>query len=829
MIVVLAALGAAIFFAVRGGSEPSASVGAASWQGLVGDAHPQVSTEQRQIVVLKTPSVAQRLAGRRYATEDDERRWSAQAYAVQQQVLTLLAARGLGVRPDYSYSRVLNGFSAVLDSRAVAVLNAIPEVEGVYPVRAAFPATVSAQALTHAQALVPGLTLPGYDGHGLTIALLDTGVDRKQAYLGGRVEPGLDLVGGAATADAQTSPQQAGAVERHGTQLAGLLVGSGGPDGLQGVAPGATVFPIRVAGWQPDSEGRSVIYARTDQLIAGLDRAVDPDGDGDAHDAARIALVGLAEPFASFADSPESRAVAGALALDTLVVAPAGNDGAAGPLYGSLAGPGGSPAAITVGATDERPTTSSVHVVMRRGLDVILDEDLPLLAAARSTHPGELAVVLPRGDGTATEDWFDARGFSTVAGRAALVGPGQDPGASALAASRAGAAAVLVYGKTLPSGALGISNEVAIPVVAVPESAVRTLLRARALGYDIAVAVGSVHSEPNNRMNRIAPFSSRGLTFGAVVKPDLTAPGTALGTSDPGAAPDGTPAYASVNGTSAAAASVAGSAALLAQARPGLGAADLRSLLVGYARTSAAPLTTAGLGEVDVGASAAAELVASVSSLGFGAWRGKARVGQTFVVRNVSSRRIVVRVTAPGDYGTLAIRVKPARPFVLQMGQSRRILVTATGPRPGDDRAPTGVIAVTTGSRSLRIPWAIAFPQYRNLLPRVRISPTEFRPSDFDPAVLRVRAGGVVGPDGVQIVPLSRLDVLLYSGGGKFVGALARLRDLLPGVYSFGITGRGPTGTKLAPGTYQLRLVAWPVDGGKPTRSRATFRIQGAG
>ena len=157
--------------------------------------------------------------------------------------------------------------------------------------------------------------------------------------------------------------------------MAGLLVGSGGPDGLQGVAPGATVFPIRVAGWQPDAEGRSVVYARTDQLIAGLDRAVDPDGDGDAHDAARIALVGVAEPFASFADSPESRAVAGALALDTLVVAPAGNDGAAGPLYGSLAGPGRlrrprSPSARPTSA----PTTSSVHVVMRRGLDVVLDE-----------------------------------------------------------------------------------------------------------------------------------------------------------------------------------------------------------------------------------------------------------------------------------------------------------------------------------------------------------------------------------------------------------------------------------------------------------------------
>ena len=64
---------------------------------------------------------------------------------------------------------------------------------------------------------------------------------------------------------------------------------------------------------------------------AGLERAVDPNGDGDAHDAARIALVPLAEPFAAFADGPLARAVQGALRLDTLVVVAAGNDGPAGP------------------------------------------------------------------------------------------------------------------------------------------------------------------------------------------------------------------------------------------------------------------------------------------------------------------------------------------------------------------------------------------------------------------------------------------------------------------------------------------------------------------
>src|SRR5207237_4878503 len=112
-----------------------------------------------------------------------------------------------------------------------------------------------------------------------------------------------------------------GGVERHGTEMAGILVGSG-RSGLSGVAPGATVLPIRVGGWQHDDSGRLALFARTDQILAGLDRAVDPDGNGDAHDAARIALIPLAEPFSAFEDGPLALAAAGAAALDTLVVAP---------------------------------------------------------------------------------------------------------------------------------------------------------------------------------------------------------------------------------------------------------------------------------------------------------------------------------------------------------------------------------------------------------------------------------------------------------------------------------------------------------------------------
>src|SRR4051812_23450055 len=239
---------------------------ATTWRGLVNEAHPEVTIGQRRIVVLRTPSVAQRLAAARYATEIEERQWTAQAYAAQQQVLVKLAAHGLAVRPDYTYTRVLDGFSAVLDPRAEALLKHDPDVVGVYPVRAAYPAAFSTSTVTRLPSPLPQ-ALPGFSGLGVQIALLDTGVDRAQPYLRGHVDPGFDLIGKSGPADAEASPTNPNLYERHATELAGLIVGAGGPHGIHGAAPGATVFPVRVAGWQPTSSGRPAVYARSDQLI----------------------------------------------------------------------------------------------------------------------------------------------------------------------------------------------------------------------------------------------------------------------------------------------------------------------------------------------------------------------------------------------------------------------------------------------------------------------------------------------------------------------------------------------------------------------------------
>src|SRR5262249_28651618 len=121
------------------------------------------------------------------------------------------------------------------------------------------------------------VSLGGYDGDGVTIALLDTGVDIASPFLHGHVLRGIDVLGGHASAAARRSPADQAEIERHGTEMAGLLVGAGGPEGAAGIAAGATLLPIRVAGWQREATGRYAVYARSDQILAGIERAVDPN------------------------------------------------------------------------------------------------------------------------------------------------------------------------------------------------------------------------------------------------------------------------------------------------------------------------------------------------------------------------------------------------------------------------------------------------------------------------------------------------------------------------------------------------------------------------
>jgi hypothetical protein len=611
--------------------------------------------------------------------------------------------------------------------------------------------------------------------------------------------------------------------------MAGLLVGAAGPGGISGVAPGASVLPIRVAGWQRDLRNSWAVYSRTDQLIAGLERAVDPNLDGDAHDAARVAVIGVASSYAAFADSPEARAILGALDLDTLVVAPAGNDGPAGPAYGSIASPGGSPAALTVGAVDLRTQAEEVQVAVRTGLRLLLDRRLPLAGAIAARHTIALELARPHGDGSRSGDFFDGHGLSAVAGRAALLRAAGDPRAQIENAVQAGARAVVMYGTDLPAGGLGLDEAVDVPVVSVPprvgELAAESLSRR---GHPV-VSIGLPDTARNGTSAQIAPFSSHGLAFDGRVKPDVAAPGVVLATSDAGRNEDGTPRFATVNGSSGAAAVVAGAAALLAELRTDLGASDLKSLLAGTAGPlSDTSVTAQGGGLVDVGAAAATELTAEPDTLAFGNARGDGWHSiQRLTLHNVSSRRFRVRIKSLGQ-GGLVIVPKP-KLVRLKPGGSTTVALFARlrGAPPSEGSAEGAVVLLPRASQPVHVPWAITFGKpERAPLSEVALSATSFKPSDTTPAVLSLRAGSLLQtPAGPQVRPVARLDFELWRGRQR-VGLLARLRDLLPGQLALGLTGRKPNGQQLPNGSYRIVLVALPTGSGPATRVSVRFRIK---
>jgi hypothetical protein len=318
------------------------------------------------------------------------------------------------------------------------------------------------------------------------------------------------------------------------------------------------------------------------------------------------------------------------------------------------------------------------------------------------------------------------------------------------------------------------------------------------------------------------------------VKPELVAPGVALATAEPGSNTDGSARYGTVNGTSVAAALVTGAAALLAQGRPDLDADALKSLLVGSAR--ALPddsLTAQGAGLLDVGGATAGEVVALPASLALGRAQDRRwRTRQDFVLRNVSVRRVNftldVRVAREGA-AAVEFDVRP-KYYSLGAGRTVRVRVRAQVTSALDGEAPAeGVLVVTPlAGRPVRVPWTILFGERRTpSLASVRLSVHAFVPSDATPALLSFIAGSVPrSGTGPVVQPLSRLDLELWSPDGGRIGLLARLRDVLPGRYSFGVTGRDPTGAVLPSGDYELRLIAYGTDSGPPTSKTLRFTIK---
>src|SRR5207244_3522492 len=185
---------------------------------------------------------------------------------------------------------------------------------------------------------------------------------------------------------------------------------------------------------------------------------------------------------------------------------PSGNDGPAGPGFGSVSGPGGAPAALTVGALDLRPRFGEARVVLRAGLQVEFDGTRPLASAVTPAGPVDAGLGAPRARTTAPAgyrgaipllDFFDRRGLSLVAGKAVLLRAGPDPNGSLVNAARAGAVAVLFYGADLPAGGISLDQSGPIPAVSIPATIAERLLKQVRHEVPTAVSLGNVRTASN--------------------------------------------------------------------------------------------------------------------------------------------------------------------------------------------------------------------------------------------------------------------------------------------------------------------------------------------
>jgi hypothetical protein len=787
------------------------------------------------IVVLASPSVAERVAaaGER-PSGSEERQWTDDIGAMQSSFLAGLKGRGVKVEPERVYTHVLNGFSAVLDGKAVAELERNPLVVGLYPVRSVYPAEVRSSG---APGEAPGLSLVGQDGSGVRIALLDTGVDRRHPDLRGHVGKGHDFMADDGRAAPEAPTDGAPSLETHGTRMAGLALR---------VAPGARIVPLRILGSQT-TEGGAAVFGRGDDLIAGLELAVDPNGDGATNDAIPVALAPVVEPFAAFADSPEARAVTGATDLGTLVVAPSGNDGDVGIGYGAVGAPGAAPDALSVGALDTRRGVFEAQLQLEVGGSTTADEPARFLGGLKTGHPLSLDAAALLGPsladaareagaeagGSHLGDYFDPTGVSRVAGKAALVpADGASLAQKAANAKAAGAAALLVYGTDLPAGALDLDDAGALPVLALSGRAGADAVNGLRSGENVRFQLGGARAVGNGGAGRIAAFSSGGLAFDGRVRPDVVAPGVGLATVDARPTGQARALYATATGTSAAAAVAAGAAALVAQARPDLDARALKAVLVGSASSVGEGVTREGAGLVDPAAAATTELAVQPSELAFGrASDGAWSDSRTITVTNVSGHMVNMGFASVSDQpgSQFSFTAQPAR---LKLGPGASSEVTlAVSARPGVRRGAGGVVlAAPQGAAPTRIPWAVApgRDSTEALVGSVSISNWEFAPSTAAPSVVAFSAGRADTGDG-SIEPVGLLEVELWTAAGKKLGVIARLRDLLPGRYAIGLTGRDADGKVLPVGTYVLRLRAQPVDsedGTTPSTAQTVFRIK---
>jgi minor extracellular serine protease Vpr len=606
----------------------------------------------------------------------------------RERILNELAAAGGQAEVNQEYDQLFSGFAVELSKSDIGKLLMIEGVKSVYPDQE-YKVTDTQQF--DVNEVTPEMlnTAPyieafeawdaGYTGKGVTVAVIDTGVDYTHPDLVHAFGDykGWDFV------DNDDDPQETliedvlnpALATNHGTHVAGTIAANGQ---IKGVAPDANLLAYRVLG--PGGSGT------TSDVVAAIERAVE--------DGADIMNLSLGATVNN-PDFPTSIALDTAMGEGVVAVTANGN---AGPQNWTVGSPGTSRDAISVGAT-QLP-----YNVFEASVNTESAQVFPSIEVMG--YPSEDALLALNGQtleyvyaGLGSPEEFAS---VDVEGKIALIQRGEYPFVEkAQNAAEAGAVGAILF-----NNVAGTQPE--IPGMAVP-TLMASLEDGQKLLQDLENGFNTVTIEASFSHivgETVADFSSRGpVMTNWMIKPDVVAPGVSIISTVPG------PAYASLQGTSMAAPHVAGAAALILEAHPDWSVDFVKAALMNTAEQltdregQVYPHNTQGAGSVRVLQAIEAETLIIPGSHSFGVFekqKGREVQRQSFEIHNLSDSRKRHTVSFSGNSG---IKVSNSNNLNIQAGRSNsfnfNVQVDASNLEPG---YVEGTFTISDGVKSYDVP-----------------------------------------------------------------------------------------------------------------------------
>ena len=421
----------------------------------------------------------------------------------------------------------------------------------------------------------------GYDGSGIVVSIIDTGIDLNHPDLEGQIIGGYDFV------DNDEMPED---TNGHGTQVAGIIASNGN---LKGISPNSKILMYKVS-----EDGESV---PSHLIIKAIEKSIE-----DNADIINISL-GINQT-----NTKIDQVVNKAVKNNIFVVTAAGNFG---PELSTIGSPGINPNAITVGATFNNVTSSLVSTfeIEDKTFNVF-----PMVGTQALTEPITSQIIF--GKYGRVNDLLEGNFQDSIM----LIERGSDIENEIVYfsdkeknAANVGARAIIVYNNEpgiffgeLIHEYVDEGYEPTIPALSVSRDdglIIKEILQSDTKG------TLDVFYHPDF----VAYFSSRGPVSPFYIKPDLVAPGAFINTTDINGD------YKISSGTSFAAPHVAGTAALILQKNPELTPQELKSILMTTSEIvydqfdDRFPIEVSGNGRIDASKAINAELIIMPANLIF--------------------------------------------------------------------------------------------------------------------------------------------------------------------------------------------------------------------